>query len=71
MHYLSKMARTFSQILHTSDCWETSLLVLFLLVNENEVDHIFYISFRNEIIAFDLEIIFNIHFALFLCLYQG
>lgn len=67
----AKMTGTLRQILLSFDCWEMLLLVLLLLVNENEVDHIFYIIFRNEIIVFDSEITFNIHFDLLLLLYQG
>lgn len=65
------MASTLRQILLSFDCWKMLLLVLLLLVNENEVDHIFYIILRNEIIVFDSEITFNIHFDLLLLLYQG
>lgn len=65
------MASTLHQILLSFDCWEMLLLVLLLLVNENEVDNIFYIIFRNEIITFDSEMTFSIHFDLLLLLYQG
>lgn len=67
----AKMASTLHQILLSFDCWEMLLLVLLLLVNENEVDNIFYIIFRNEIITFDSEMTFSIHFDLLLLLYQG
>lgn len=59
MAQLAKMASILNQVLCTFDCWETSLLVL-------QVDHIFNIIFRNEIIAFDSEIPSNIHFDSFL-----
>lgn len=66
MAQLAKMASILSQVLCTFDCWETSLLFLLQVVKENQVDHIFNIIFRNEIIAFDSEIPSNIHFDPFI-----